>query len=718
MQMFEELKRRNVFRVGLAYAMVSWLVLQITDVAVPLLELPRWAGKLVFLLLAVGLPIVLVIAWAFEVTPTGIKLQSELDKTPSARTPNHRRLDIVIMGVMAVALTYFAINHDWGGSQGHRDIGTASGQSIAVLPFVNRSALDGDEFFVDGVHDDLLTLLSRLGDLKVISRTSVEQFRGTRLSIPEVARKLGVATVLEGSVQRAGGQVHINVQLIDAANDEHLWAEAYDRELTAENMFAIQGDIANVIAQALQAVLTIDEQSRVANVPTLNFAAYEEYLRGRQKLVSREIPDLRQAVDHFHTAIRLDPDYAMAYAGLAEVYQLLLNYGDMSAAETVPLMDAAVNSALGLDPKLGEAQLAKAFLLQVRGLGDETVITFEKAIELAPGYAPSYHRLGEHFRGNLNRPDLALPLIRSALELDPLSPVINITLAEVLSDLARYDEALEQADHTIEIAPTYASAYNVKAQFMAFLFGRLDQALELYEYSAELDPHSVGVYVNLAQMYSQLGDDALAISYIEHGLELGPEYIFSHFTATEVYLVAGDRERALRHARKAHALEKGFWFPKRVLRDAEIDNGQAAVARARYESFDPEFVGDKIPVIHSNNVGAAVDYAYLLLAAGEDEELRRILLPTLDYLSGATRLGIRGMGIDEVRVLAMLGERDRALETLAQIVAEGWRLRWRVDIELPSLDSIRDDPRFQVQRKILEADMATQLETYRSNELN
>ena len=151
MQMFEELKRRNVFRVGLAYAMVSWLVLQITDVAVPILELPRWAGKLVFLLLVVGLPIVLIIAWAFEVTPTGIKRQSELDKTTSARAANHRRLDIVIMGVMAVALTYFALNHDWGGGQGRRVIGTASGQSIAVLPFVNRSAIDGDEFFVDGM---------------------------------------------------------------------------------------------------------------------------------------------------------------------------------------------------------------------------------------------------------------------------------------------------------------------------------------------------------------------------------------------------------------------------------------------------------------------------------------------------------------------------------------------------------------------------------------
>jgi TolB-like protein len=366
---FTELKRRNVFRVGLAYAMISWLVLQVTDVVVPILSLQPWVGKLVLLILAVGLPVALVFAWAFELTPEGIKRDAEVDHTQSVTAHTGRKLNFIIISVMAVALIYFALNHDWGGDRGGKHIGTASGQSIAVLPFANRSALEEDVFFVDGVHDDLLTLLSKLGDLKVISRTSVEKFRDTSLSMPELATQLGVATVLEGAVQRAGGQVRITVQLIDAATDQHLWAESYDRELTAENIFAIQSDIAQAIARALQAVLTPEEQSRVAAVPTSSFAAYEEFLRGRQKLVLREIPDFRQAMEHFRNSIQLDPDYAMAYVGLADAYHMLLYYGDMSFAETIPPMEAAVNSALELDPGLGEAHTALASLFSYQGPG-------------------------------------------------------------------------------------------------------------------------------------------------------------------------------------------------------------------------------------------------------------------------------------------------------------------------------------------------------------
>jgi TolB-like protein len=246
MSLFSELKRRNVFRVGLAYIVSAWLALQVTDVVLSILELPGWIGRLVFVIVALGFPVTLLLAWIYELTPEGIRRDREAGRDEAAARAAGRRLDFIIIGVLAVAVAYFAINHDWSGE---RRIGMASAPSIAILPFVNRSALEEDVFFVDGVHDDLLTLLFKLGDLKVISRTSVEKFRGTGLSISDVAGQLGVATVLEGAVQRAGGQVRITVQLIDADTDEHLWAESYDRELTAENLSAIQSDIARVIAQ-------------------------------------------------------------------------------------------------------------------------------------------------------------------------------------------------------------------------------------------------------------------------------------------------------------------------------------------------------------------------------------------------------------------------------------------------------------------------------------
>jgi TolB-like protein len=711
---FKELKRRNVFRVGIAYGMSSWLVLQVIDVVTPILELQPWVGRLVFLLLAIGLPVALVLAWVFELTPDGIKRDSDIDHDQSAGAQTGRKLDFVIIGVMAVALIYFALNHDWGRNQDSRSIGTASGQSVAVLPFVNRSALEADVFFVDGVHDDLLTLLSKLGDLKVISRTSVERFRNTSLGIPELARQLGVATVLEGAVQRAGGKVHINVQLIDAVTDEHLWAESYDRELTAENIFAIQRDIAQVIAQALQAVLSPEEKSRVATVPTSSYAAYEQFLRGRQKLVLREIPDFRQAVTHFQQSIQLDPDYAMAYVGLADAYHMLLSYGDMSPSEAVPLMAAAATSALAINPNLGEAHAAMGAVLRANATSNETIASYKRAIELAPGYATSYHWLAEHLRMDRLQAQNALPLIKKAQELDPLSPVINITVAETLADLGRHQEALAQINHAIEVSPAFATAYITKSEIMAWSFGKLDEALWLIDYASELDPESLNACMGSARLFSHLGDDDMAIEKLERCLELGPGYTFAHFASIPIYLVSGDSERALQQARRVHSVQPGWRVPKRILRDSEIDRGESARARARYEDFNPDFADPGILTVVPNNFGAVTDYAYLLLLAGENDRLPQLLLPLLDFLPQISRLGRFGSGIDDVRALAMLGETDNALETLEAAVASGWRFNWRMLLALRSLDSIRDDPRFIVQKEIIETDMAAQLDSYRS----
>jgi tetratricopeptide (TPR) repeat protein len=557
--------------------------------------------------------------------------------------------------------------------------------------------------------------LSKLGDLKVISRTSVEKFRDTSLGIPELASQLGVATVLEGAIQRAGGQVHINVQLIDAMTDEHLWAESYDRELTAENIFTIQSEIAQAIAQALQAVLTPEEQSRVAAVPTSNFASYEEFLRGRQKLVLREIPDIRQAVEHFHNSIQLDPGFAMAYVGLADAYHLLVSYGDMSLAEIIPLMEAAVTAALAIDPDLGEAQTALGALLHYQGRSIEAIAAYEKAIELSPGYATSYHWLADQWRNDHNRPDLALPLITKAQELDPLSPVINITVAETLRDLGLHNEALAQIDHAIEISPAFASAYVTKSEILAWSFGELGPALRLYNYATELDPQSLNACVGKALLLSNLGDDAAAVEEIERCFELGSDYIWAHYNAMIIYLAAEVAKRSLQHALWVHSVSPGLWVPLRVLRDVDISRGQAAAARARYETMNAEFTGRTKLVVFANNYGAVTDYAYLLFLAGEHDKMRQFLLPVLEFLSQRPRLGFFGTGIDDVRALAMLGEADKALETLAEAVAAGWRLNWRIVLGLGSLDSIRDDPRFIAQKKILETDMAGQLDWYESS---
>jgi tetratricopeptide (TPR) repeat protein len=264
----------------------------------------------------------------------------------------------------------------------------------------------------------------------------------------------------------------------------------------------------------------------------------------------------------------------------------------------------------------------------------------------------------------------------------------------------------------MDIAPAYPSAPLIKAEFLAWSFGELDQALRNFGYAVELDPQSAIAYFGIARVFSQLGDKARAVDNIERCLELGPNFLWGQSAAAEIYQIFGDKERALQHARRALAIKPGGTTSLRLLRDWDIDSERAADARARYETFFPELADRQQFEVTRKNYKVAIDYAYLLYAAGADEELRDILLPVLDFLPTVSRLGLRGRNIADVRVLAMLGEPDKALDTLEAAVAEGWRRNWRLLLELPSLDSIRDDPRFTAQSEILEADMAAQLESY------
>ena len=282
-----ELKRRNVVRVTVAYSIVSWLILQITDVLMPLLGLPEWVGRLVFLLLVIGFPLALIFAWAFELTPEGIKLDKDIVRSESPKRLPSRKLDFFIIGALRLALAFVIIDqYVLDKSQPSAET-TENRRSIAVLPFANRSAAEENAaFFADGIHDELLTRLAKIGDLKVISRTSVMEYRDTTKKMRQIGEELGVGSILEGGVQRAGNTVRINVQLIDAQTDEHLWAHSYDRELNAANIFAIQSEISTSIAKALWVTLSPDEQQRIAAVPTENIEVLEAYFIGQQ-LVER-----------------------------------------------------------------------------------------------------------------------------------------------------------------------------------------------------------------------------------------------------------------------------------------------------------------------------------------------------------------------------------------------------------------------------------------------
>src|SRR5881398_2577107 len=348
---FAELKRRNVYKVAIAYGVVAWLLIQIATQVFPFFEIPNWVVRLVVLVIVIGFPVALIIAWAFELTPEGLKRTETADAEHSAGRSRKRTCIYVVIIAGAISIGLFFLGRYTSSKQNAG--AELPGKSIAVLPFDNLSRDPDNAYFAEGVQDEILTRLAKVADLKVISRTSTQHFKSTPENLPQIAKQLGVAHILEGSVQKTSDQVRVNVQLINAMTDAHLWADTYDRKLT--DIFAVESEIAKTIVETLQARLTGSEKSSIAKAPTTNPEAYELYLKGRFFWNKRTGVDLRKAIDYFNQAVTKDPTYALAYAGLADACVLLSVFGAASPQDSIPQARAAAKKALELDDTLAEA---------------------------------------------------------------------------------------------------------------------------------------------------------------------------------------------------------------------------------------------------------------------------------------------------------------------------------------------------------------------------
>lgn len=467
MSFFKELKRRNVFKVGIAYAVSVWILLQLTDVVTDILTLPEWAPKLILLILVVGFVPALILAWGFELTPEGIKLEEDVKRKDTITPKRGRKLDYAIIISLGLSLGFFIWESRFKQKTEEYETAIASvsieepvaelpapqldgavvevdKNSIAVLPFANRSADAGDIYFTDGIHDDLLTQLSRIDAFSVISRTSVMEYRDTTKNLREIAQELSVANVMEGSVQRAGDRVRINVQLIDAYTDEHLWAEIYDRELTTNNLFDIQSEIAQAIAEALKATLTDSELAMVADVPTDNVAAYDLYLQARRFALNETMNGYQTAIELFRESLALDPDFKFAWIGLARAH--MTNYwvygGDPANRE---LALEAIERARAIDADFAELYMAEGFYWYWGHLDYERALyKLEKAIEMMPGNDEAHM-----WRGWASRRaglwEQARESIRQALKLNPRVHFNWHEYALTLLYLHRYEEATNAA---------------------------------------------------------------------------------------------------------------------------------------------------------------------------------------------------------------------------------------------------------------------------------
>jgi TolB-like protein/Tfp pilus assembly protein PilF len=512
---FAELKRRNVYKVAVAYAVVGWLLVQVATQVFPFFEIPNWAVRLVVLAIVVGFPIALVIAWAFELTPEGIKRTEEADAAPKMLSRGRAWIFVVVAaGLLSLAL--FFLGRYTASTQPTGPVALA--KSIAVLPFENRSEDKTNSYLADGIQDEILTRLAKIEDLKVISHTSTQRYKSSPENLAEIAKQLSVAYVLEGSVQKVGDRVRVNVQLINALTDTHVWAEVYDRTLA--DIFAVQSDIAGRVAKELRVKLSNRQQQAVELRPTENPQAYDAYLRGIAIWNSTSLSpeSLQKMTEAFSRAVELDPSFALAWAYLSVVQTLRYATYDPTAAR---LADAkrALDNAMKLQPDLGDGWFALG-LYRYRALNDYegALKAFEEAIERGVNRAMSLEFSG-YVKRRQGKWEEALAVHKKSAELDPRNAIIFAEQAVTYRCLRRFVEAHAASDRALSILPDSQDLLAQKAMLYQAT-GDLTAAGRLIE--------RLGIDANeplsLQPRFTQLmftGKYADAVALLQHLLESG-----------------------------------------------------------------------------------------------------------------------------------------------------------------------------------------------------
>ena len=697
-----ELKRRNVLRVAATYAVIAWIIIEAGSVLLPTFGASESAFQTYVIIVVAGFLASLVFAWVFEVTPEGVKLEKNVDRTESITPQTGRRLDFIFIGLLVVALGISVTLNVTGMRDAREAPPVVDRSSIAVLPFTSRSTDPQNQLFSGGIHDDLLTRLANVAALKVISRTSVMEYRDTTKNLRQIADELGVGAVLEGAVQRVGDNVRITAQLIDASTDEHIWANSYDRQLSMANLFAIQSEISEEIARALKATLTNEEQLRIANIPTNSLAAYNLYTQGRDNLYKRRLDTLQKAREQFEQAIVLDPDYADAYAGLADSVVLLLNnHRAISVEEAFDVAETSLGKALSLNPDLSDAHASQGLLKHQMwqenrsGPGlEEAAACFISALELNPNNASAYMWFAIVRRAQ-QRIEEAIELFHESLRVDPLGKIPYVSLPGLYALRGQNDEALNLYIKAVEIHPEWPAAYQNLAFHLNGL-GRMDEAVAWGMKGQELSTDPIG-------------GAAMVPAYIEFG-----EYdkildIFSGVTPGHpMYELGLSMAKALQSdfAGAAEIIENtidGVENPRRIqlalMTTFSALAGDFDKARKYAELLNPEFAADADPEVDAFNVANLIGYAFILQNHGENQRADALLETALSVVRTLPRIGLAGHGIRDVQALALQGKTLAALAALRDAIDEGFRGTvvsngWPLAID-PYLISLRGQPGFE-----------------------
>ncbi|NIV18051.1 MAG: tetratricopeptide repeat protein [Woeseiaceae bacterium] len=508
--LFQELKRRNVFRVSIAYVIVSWLLVQVVSTIREPLFLPDWTETLIIVILAIGFPIAIIFAWAFELTPEGLKKTEEVEREASVTALTGRKLNNAIIFALVLALGYFIFErqflHDHGNDETTEATVAAEqaeGTSIAVLPFADMSPDKDHEYFSDGISEELLNLLAKVPELRVAARTSSFQFKDQNLDITRVAEQLNVKHVLEGSIRKANTRVRITAQLIEAETGYHLWSDTYDRELT--DIFGIQDEISAAIVAALSQTLGLVPENAPQAFAAANTEAYNAYLLGQHLIKKRTRADIEAALGHFEKAIELDPDYAPAHAQLALAAYLLTSstttYGTFTLDEALSVAEPAVQRALELDPQLAEAHAVKGLLHSAKSEFTDAIPPFEEALRINPSLT-DVHNWYSIMLDDMGEPGHAFRIIKDAYAIDPLSVLTLHNYLNRLVERHDFDKAGPVLDRLAQLDPVRA------AGFRGGIKMRQGQAaeggIEVFR-GADLDPEAARIRARAAFFLDNIG---------------------------------------------------------------------------------------------------------------------------------------------------------------------------------------------------------------------
>jgi TolB-like protein/Flp pilus assembly protein TadD len=701
--LIQELKRRNVFKVGAAYVVLAWLLAQVTDIFLEPFGAPDWVIKTVLLVLLIGFPLALFFAWAFELTPEGIKKERDVDRSQSITTQTGRKLDFVIIFVLIMGLGYFA--YDKFVLEAERSAAAAStvaeaesatpepetvDRSIAVLPFVNMSDDKGNEYFSDGISEEILNALAKVKELKVAGRTSSFAFKGKNQDLRQIGDALGVEHILEGSVRKSGTKIRITAQLIQVDDGFHLWSDSYDRELN--DVFAIQDEIASAILVQLKAHL-LEEEPQISSVRT-NSEAYDLYLLSRQRMYERSGPNIQDAAELLDRAIALDPEYAPAYAqrGIAT---LLLSagegsYGDIPREQAAAQASLYLEKALQLDPDLAEAWAGMGlYYLQLPTGNRQAIDALNRALELNPNLINASNWLHNSL-AQVGRPADALHVVMDMIDRDPLyRPGIRNAINN-FNSFGRYQEAWA---HLEKIKPLIPNDATVKSSAAAIHLaqGNLAESLSENVASVALQPSN-----SVARL--TLGQGLMSTGQYERVVEMGefwwPIYALVFLDRTEEAAIL-----AYRRADEQADVENLFTFLNMTGRSQELID----YLEGRWTNLDA--LQHDFPSYGGLGYFLMIDVALAYSRAGNQERFNDAITRVREVHEGLKSIGISNavFFMNEASHLALTDQLDSSMDYLDRAMDLGFTTNTRMKLEWPALEPLEGNPRFEaIQARMLE----------------